>query len=177
MQDWRELNYSWCWHTLQPGVDLSSPSVLPKWSRDTLLQHQPDARPDVKSLEALESAATGDDAWDAMQHQLNEHGELHNNIRMTWGRQFVKWSATVAESIWRAQHLNDKYALDGGDPCSHCGILWCHGLFDSPKAAVSTAIYGSVAQRSTGCMQRRARGGPREYKALPIAGSTGRYVP
>jgi deoxyribodipyrimidine photo-lyase len=29
-------------------------------------------------------------------------------------------------------HLNNKYALDGRDPNSWSGILWCFGLFDRP---------------------------------------------
>ena len=31
-------------------------------------------------------------------------------------------------------HLNNKYALDGRDPNSYTGILWCFGLFDRPWA-------------------------------------------
>jgi deoxyribodipyrimidine photo-lyase len=129
----------------------------------------------LKTLEQLEAANSGDAAWDAMQRQLNVHGELHNNIRMTWGRQLLRWSAHPQQSIEWLQHLNDKFALDGCDPCSHCGILWAHGLFDTPKAKPSTAIYGSIAQRSTGCVRRQARS-VEEYHGLPIAGSNGRYI-
>lgn len=55
-------------------------------------------------------------------------GELHNNIRMTWGKAILPWSPDPDTAIKRTVYLNHKYALDGCDPCSYSGILWCYGV-------------------------------------------------
>ena len=176
--EWRELSYSWASQALLATHDFCDPkAILPKWSCDTLLAHERDARPDLKDLAAMEGAATGDVYWDAMQGQLNAHGELHNNLRMTWVRQFPKWCATVREGMAVAQYLNDKYALDGCDPCSHAGVLWGFGLFETPKAKSDTPIYGRVAQRRTSGIASRRQFNLQQYKHLPIAGNNGRFVP
>ena len=47
--------------------------ALPQWSQQALQQHMGDAR-EVKTLEQLENGGTGDDIWDAMQHQLKTYG-------------------------------------------------------------------------------------------------------
>ena len=39
----------------------------------------------------------------------------------------------VETALKETCHLNHKYALDGCDPCSYGGILWCFGQFDGPK--------------------------------------------
>jgi deoxyribodipyrimidine photolyase len=36
------------------------------------------------------------------------------------------------EALRVLEHLNNKYALDGRDPNSYGGILWCFGKFDRP---------------------------------------------
>ena len=54
--------------------------------------------------------------WDAMQRCLIRHGELHNNLRMTWGKAFLSWAPSPALALTWALDLNHKYALDGGDP-------------------------------------------------------------
>ena len=41
-------------------------------------------------------------------------------------------SASPAEAYGILEHLNNKYAIDGRDPNSYMGILWCFGLFDRP---------------------------------------------
>lgn len=71
-------------------------------------------------------------------------GELHNNLRMKWGKAFLPWQATPDEAIAACCHVNHRYALDGCDPCSYGGILWCFGLFDKPMGADSTPIFGSL---------------------------------
>ena len=56
--------------------------VLPTWSQTTLKKHQGDKR-DIKTLQQLEKGETGDEIWDALQHQLNQTGKTiqgHNHI-------------------------------------------------------------------------------------------------
>lgn len=143
---WRELSYTWCHDAVHEDRTLATVAVLPDWARQTLLEHAADRR-DVKSLAQLERGTTQKPGWDAMQYQLRTTGELHNNLRMGWGKAFIGWTATVEEGMRHALHCNDKYALDGCDPCSVGGVLWCFGLFDSPKGRPNTPIYGKVATR------------------------------
>ena len=58
------------------------------------------------------------------QQSLVKHGELHNNLRMTWGKAIPHWCDDLEQSLERAQKYNDKYALDGRDPSSIAGIQW-----------------------------------------------------
>jgi deoxyribodipyrimidine photo-lyase len=70
---------------------------------------------------------TGDAFWDAAQQQLAATGELHNNVRMTWGKAPLGWAPSPAAALAWTLHLNHKFALDGCDPCSYAGVLWCFG--------------------------------------------------
>lgn len=47
---------------------------------------------------------------------------------MTWGKAILPWSPDPDTAIKRTVYLNHKYALDGCDPCSYSGILWCYGV-------------------------------------------------
>ncbi|KAL0033170.1 hypothetical protein WJX79_007045 [Trebouxia sp. C0005] len=122
---WRELSYAFCF---QHWPDLESMQALPEWSRSTLEAHKNDPRPHLMTDEQLDKGQTGDAIWDAAQYQLALTGELHNNIRMTWGKAILPWSADPDTAIKRTVFLNHKYALDGCDPCSYSGILWCYGF-------------------------------------------------
>jgi deoxyribodipyrimidine photo-lyase len=53
---------------------------------------------------------------------------------MLWGKKVMEWSRTPEEAYATLVHLNNRYALDGRDPNSWTGILWCFGLFDRPWA-------------------------------------------
>ena len=57
---------------------------------------------------------------------------MHNNVRMTWGKALLGWSRDGAQALERLIDLNHRYALDGRDPSSYGGLLWCLGLFDRP---------------------------------------------
>ncbi|TVR65944.1 MAG: FAD-dependent oxidoreductase, partial [Gemmatimonadales bacterium] len=125
---WRELSHAFCFHRLDPdGLE-----ALPAWARETLTRHGGDPRPVIHSMETLERGRTGSDLWDAAQRSLLIHGELHNNVRMTWGKALLPWSRDAGEALARLLELNDRYALDGRDPNSRGGILWCLGAFDRP---------------------------------------------
>jgi predicted NAD/FAD-dependent oxidoreductase len=50
--------------------------------------------------------------------------------------------------------LNHRYALDGCDPASYGGLLWCLGAFDRPFEP-PRRIYGAVRSRSTADHARR----------------------
>jgi predicted NAD/FAD-dependent oxidoreductase len=73
---------------------------------------------------------------------------LHNNVRMTWGKALLGWTRSAREALRLMNDLNNRYALDGNDPNSYGGILWCLGLFDRPFEP-EVPIFGSVRTRPT----------------------------
>lgn len=139
---WRELSYHFCFHQpIHQGFE-----ALPDWARATWRKHESDARPRLVSQETLERGQTGDGLWDAAQIELAIHGELHNDLRMMWGKALAQWTPTVDRAIDMAMELNHRYALDGRDPASYGGVLSCFGLFDRPTPPPSP-ITGLVRPR------------------------------
>ena len=138
---WREFAYHWCRHT----PNQASMAALPSWARATLDAHRSDPR-DVVPRERLSRGSTGVRLWDLAQRSLVVHGELHNNLRMTWGKAIPQWTATPEDALDTLVELNDRFALDGGDPSSYAGLLWCLGLFDRPFAP-ECAVLGRVRPR------------------------------
>jgi predicted NAD/FAD-dependent oxidoreductase/deoxyribodipyrimidine photolyase len=124
---WRKLAWQWCWHT----ADVEAPEAIPAWARASFAAHAGDARPPADD-EALHAARSGEPLWDLAQTSLLRHGELHNNLRMTWGKALVGWSPTLEVAMRRLRDLNHRFALDGSDPASYGGLWWCLGLFDRP---------------------------------------------
>jgi deoxyribodipyrimidine photo-lyase len=106
--------------------------VLPEWAMRTLDEHTPDKREFEYTLEQFENADTHDDLWNAAQTELVATGRIHNYLRMLWGKKVLEWSRTPEEAYRTLEHLNNKYAIDGRDPNSYSGILWCFGLYDRP---------------------------------------------
>ncbi len=126
-----------------PGGERTLDVVLPEWVKATLRKHEVDRRDHLYSLEEFENAETHDDLWNAAQTELVATGRIHNYLRMLWGKKVLEWSATPAEAYRVLEHLNNKYALDGRDPNSYTGILWCLGLFDRPWAP-ERPVFGTV---------------------------------
>jgi deoxyribodipyrimidine photo-lyase len=117
--------------------------VLPEWALATLTKHATDKREHLYSLEQFESAATHDDLWNAAQRELVATGRIHNYLRMLWGKKVLEWSPSPEAAYRVLEHLNNKYALDGRDPNSYTGILWCFGLFDRPWPPERT-VFGNI---------------------------------
>ena len=87
-------------------------------------------------------------------------------VRMTWGKALLPWTSDAGKpcadcsfhiastvrfysemvlvvkpagaetALKHTIHLNHKFALDGCDPSSYGGILWCYGEFDGPKGSL-----------------------------------------
>jgi deoxyribodipyrimidine photo-lyase len=53
-------------------------------------------------------------------------------MRMLWGKRVIAWTRSPQEAFAILEHLNNKYGLDGRDPNSYSGILWCFGRYDRP---------------------------------------------
>jgi len=141
--------------------------VLPRWARETLVAHAADAR-DVLSSETLARGRTGDRLWDLAQASLVRHGELHNNVRMTWGKAIPGWTADPEMALATLIELNHRFALDGSDPSSYGGLLWCLGLLDRPFRP-EQPILGAVRGRSTRRHANRLDLGRYAARVLPSA--------
>jgi len=105
-------------------------------------EHADDPRPDLVSAEKIEQAETYDELWNAAQRELLVTGHLHNYVRMLWGKRLIEWQKSYEMAFELLVHLNNKYALDGRDPNSYAGILWCFGKHDRPWP--EREIFGTI---------------------------------
>jgi deoxyribodipyrimidine photo-lyase len=153
---WRELGLGFCAHR----QDHESLAALPAWAAGTLERHASDPRPWTYTLEELEQARTHDEVWNAAQRQLVRTGQMHNYLRMLWGKKVLEWTPDPGRALARLFHLNNRYAVDGRDPNSSTGILWCLGAFDRPWAP-ERPVFGTVRYMSSENTRRKLR--LREY--------------
>ena len=139
---WRELAYAFCYYnSSHDGL-----AAVPKWAVETLRAHEVDPRTSILDWETLARGKAGDPLWDAAQQSLLIQGELHNNVRMTWGKAFLGWTPDAGTALRLMIDLNHRYALDGRDPASYGGLLWCLGQFDRPHSP-PRPILGTVRIR------------------------------
>jgi len=149
---WRELGFNNC--LFRPDfLELTS---LPEWAQATLDEHTHDPRRYCYSLEELRKAATHDPLWNAAQRKLLREGTIHNYLRMLWGKKIIEWSPTPQAALEVMLELNDRYALDGRDPNSGTGILWCLGRHDRPWGPIRP-VFGSVRYMSSENTRRKVR--------------------
>ena len=134
------------WHHVASKSKPYSSANLPHWALESWNNTAQDPRPVIVSSHELEYARSPNLLWNLCQKSLLQHGELHNNLRMTWGKSFPRWTASLEDSLLLSQKYNDKYALDGRDPSSIAGVQWCHGLFDRPFFP-SMPVMGVVRKR------------------------------
>ncbi|MCS6852270.1 MAG: deoxyribodipyrimidine photolyase [Gemmataceae bacterium] len=151
---WRDLGFHWHWHRRSDTTSLER--ALPAWAWTTLRKHAADPRDYCYRLEQWEAAETHDPLWNAAQIELVHAGTIHNYLRMLWGKKVIEWSATPEEAYRILEHLNNKYALDGRNPNSYTGILWCFGLFDRPWAP-ERKVFGTVRYMSSENTARKFR--------------------
>ena len=163
---WRELAYNFGFHTPDP----ETLQCLPDWARKSLARHADDPRPALYDPETLERARTGKVLWDLAQRSLLRHGELHNNLRMTWGKALLSWTRSPEEALEHLIDLNHRLALDGCDPNSYGGILWCLGLFDRPFQPEQPVIGALRARPLEGHTRRLNVTAYREKVEPPAAG-------
>ncbi|SEA79453.1 Deoxyribodipyrimidine photo-lyase type II [Desulfuromusa kysingii] len=123
---WRELGFNAA--SLRAGYDQYY--SLPEWAQASLAKHRDDPRIYLYSMKQFEQAQTHDPLWNAAQNQLRQEGRMQNYLRMLWGKKILEWSPDAETAMQVMFTLNDKYALDGRDPNSVNGILWCLGRYD-----------------------------------------------
>jgi deoxyribodipyrimidine photo-lyase len=146
----RELSFNMC--HFRP--DHESLDVLPEWARRSLDAHRSDRRKPQYCAEVMESAETEDAVWNLAQRQLLAEGTIHNYLRMLWGKKIIEWSASPEEAHALMVRLHARYAVDGRDPNTHAGILWCFGKHDRPWAP-QRPIFGSIRTMSSASTRRK----------------------
>jgi deoxyribodipyrimidine photo-lyase len=142
---WREIGYNFSSHRPR---DYDRYESLPDWVLGTLAKHSVDKRPWSYSLTDFEAAKTHDPLWNAAQRQLAREGRIHNYLRMLWGKKILEWSAHPRDALATMIELNNKYALDGRNPNSYCGIFWVLGRYDRPWGP-ERPIFGTVRYMSS----------------------------
>ena len=191
----RESSYLWC--LLNPGGYADASAAVPSWAQGQLHAAAVAAAADggvadasTPDLADIEAGRTGDRYWDDCQRSLVLSGELHNNVRMAWGKAIPAWHAaslrggdqsrsplpptvsrTPSSAAARLQaaldmliRLNDRFALDGGAPPSYAGLLWCLGWRDRPGSG------GCPTRRPTSVMASRIKPGDLEKRARQRCG-------
>jgi deoxyribodipyrimidine photo-lyase len=142
MITWRELSLNFCLHNPAHG----SLDALPAWVHRSMGEHESDRRDTIYTREQLANAATGEPLWNAGQRELLATGQMHNAVRMLWGKSVLLWTDRYADALSYLIWLNDRYALDGRDPNSYSNILWCFGKFDRPFA--TRPVWGTIRPMS-----------------------------
>lgn len=140
----RELSYN----MTRFNENYDSIKALPSWVHQTMRAHADDPRDRVYTLEQLEKGKTHDELWNAAQREMVETGEMHNYVRMLWGKNVIGWSRSHEEAFETLVHLNNKYCLDGRNPNSYAGILWCFGKHDRPW--MERPVFGTIRYMTSG---------------------------
>ncbi len=126
---------------------------LPKWAKQTLLDHSDDSREIVYSLDKFEKASTHDTYWNAAQREMILTGKMHGYMRMYWGKKILEWSENPIDAYQIAIYLNNKYSIDGFSPNGYAGIAWCFGKHDT--AWKERSIYGKVRYMNDKGLKRK----------------------
>lgn len=145
----RELSFNFARHNAQ----YDSLAALPAWVPKTMREHVNDKREVVYSLEELEAGKTHDPLWNAAQREMVVTGEMHNYVRMLWGKNVIAWTESYEEAFAILEHLNNKYCLDGRDPNSYAGILWCFRKHDRPW--MERPVFGTIRYMTSGSTGRK----------------------
>lgn len=145
----RELSYNFT----RFNENYDSLKGLPDWSHKTMREHIDDKREIVYSLEELEECRTYDELWNASQREMNVTGEIHNYVRMLWGKNVIAWTRSYEDAFAILEHLNNKYCLDGRNPNSYAGILWCFGKHDRPW--MERPVFGKMRYMTTNSTGRK----------------------
>jgi deoxyribodipyrimidine photo-lyase len=140
----RELSFNMTRH----NENYDSLAALPTWVHKTMRDHAGDERPITYSLEQLEAGETHDELWNAAQREMVATGEMHNYVRMLWGKNVIAWSESYEIAFETLVHLNNKYCLDGRNPNSYAGILWCFGKHDRPW--MERPVFGTIRYMTSG---------------------------
>lgn len=148
----RELSENFCFYNAQ----YDSVRCFPAWAAKTLREHADDPREHVYSRDELEQARTHDDAWNAAQRQMVNHGKMHGYMRMYWCKKILEWTESPEQALAYAIYLNDRYEIDGRDPNGYTNIAWSIGGIHD-RAWGERPIFGKIRYMSYGGLKSKFR--------------------
>ena len=145
----RELCFNFCEH----NDSYDTFHCLPQWAIETLEEHASDQREYRYCEKELEQAETHDPYWNAAQKRMVHTGYMHNYMRMYWGKKILEWTESPREAFRIALELNNRYELDGRDPCSFANVAWCFGKHD--QGWKERPIFGKVRYMNARGLERK----------------------
>ena len=146
---WRE----WSHYLAFYNPNLHQYDSLPEEARQTLAEHAQDKRPDLRTFEDIVNGNTADVTWNAAQKEWSNTGWLHNNLRMYWSKQILRFTKTPQAAWDTACYLNDYISLDGRDPATYASMQWAFG--NAKPGYSEKEIYGWVAPKSDRAILKR----------------------
>ncbi len=135
-----------------PGYDKFEEMTY-RWAYETMALHVHDPREYTYSRAELEGAMTHDPYWNASMQEMVKSGKMHTYMRMYWCKKILEWSEDYKTAYETAVHLNNKYFIDGRDPCSYTGIAWCFGKHD--RAWKEREISGKLRYMNSNGLKRK----------------------
>ncbi len=145
----RELAINYVEHC----ADYDAWAGLPDWARTSLVAHRDDERPSIYTAAELEAGQTDDAVWNAIMAEIRERGWVHNQLRMYWGKQIVRWTNTPEYAHRTLLELNNRWFLDGRDPSSYANVGWCFGLHD--QGFQEREVSGKLRPFTTAALKRK----------------------
>lgn len=124
-----------------------------EWAYETMAVHIHDEREYTYTRAALEGAKTHDPYWNASMLEMKETGKMHTYMRMYWCKKIMEWAEDYKTAYDTALYLNNKYFLDGRDPCSYTGVAWCFGKHD--RAWKERAVFGKLRYMNSNGLRRK----------------------
>ena len=146
----RELADNFCFYNLHYDDATSFSS----WAQTTLAEHLDDEREYCYSSQDFEQSRCHDELWNAAQRQMITTGKMHGYLRMYWAKKILEWSVNPQQAMKTAIYLNDKYQLDGRDPCGYAGIAWSIGGVHD-RAWGERQIFGKIRYMNYNGMKRK----------------------
>jgi len=146
---WREWSHYQAYYV----PNLHDYEALPEKVKETLADHADDPRPELVSDEDILQGRTADATWNAAQKEWMSTGWLHNNLRMYWAKQLLRFTKTPKAAWEMACYINDYVSLDGRDPATYASMQWAFG--NAKKGYSEKAIYGWVAPKSDRAILKR----------------------
>ena len=154
---WREWTH---WRmTERPEVLLWD--TLPAFGRDTLEAHASDPRDPELSIEGVLHGRTGDAVFDAAARCWLATGWLHNNLRMYWAKQVIRFIETPKGAWAACCYINDRLSYDGRDPATYVSMRWAFG--EARPGYREVPIYGKIMPKSAAAILKR--GGMKDWIA------------
>lgn len=146
---WRE----WAHYQAYYVPNLHEYEALADKAKETLADHAADPRPELVADDEIWQGRTADGTWNAAQKEWLNTGWLHNNLRMYWSKQMLRFTKSPKAAWEMACYINDYVSLDGRDPATYASMHWAFG--HAKKGYSEKAIYGWVAPKSDRAIVKR----------------------